>query len=196
VRVRWLGRLPYEEAWDLQRALHEGRVAGRSDDDYLLLLEHPPVYTIGRFSDGSNMLITPEMAAAVGAEIHHIDRGGDVTYHGPGQLVGYPILHLGGRPDVTGHVRRIERTLIAVLADLGMTAWREDAYPGVWTDRGKIAAIGVKVDVRGVTRHGFALNVDPDMSYWGGIIACGLEGAAVTSLESLVSGSIPILALS
>ena len=180
LRVRWLGRLPYEEAWDLQRALHEGRVSGRTEDDYLLL-EHPHTYTVGRFGDRSNVLITPELAAAVGAEIHQVDRGGDVTYHGPGQLVGYPIRHLGDRPAVAEHVHRLEAVLIAVLADLGITGRRLPAYPGVWTERGKVAAIGVRAAHR-VTTHGFALNVAPDLGYFGHIVPCGIADRPVTSV--------------
>ncbi|WKZ83340.1 MAG: lipoyl synthase [Acidimicrobiia bacterium] len=191
LRARWLGRLPYEEAWDLQRALHEGRVAGRTEDDYLLLLEHPHVYTVGRFSDGANVLITPEFAAAVGAEIHRVDRGGDVTYHGPGQLVGYPIRHLGSRPDVTGHVRRMEQAIIATLGDLGIEAWREDAFPGVWTAGGKVAAIGVRTSRR-VTMHGFALNVDPDPAYFGHIVPCGIPDRPVTTISSILARRVSI----
>ncbi|HEX5631134.1 MAG TPA: lipoyl(octanoyl) transferase LipB, partial [Acidimicrobiia bacterium] len=191
LRVRWLGRLAYEEAWDLQRALHEGRVEGRTTDDYLLLLEHPHVFTVGRFSSGGNVLVSPETAAAVGASIHQVDRGGDVTYHGPGQLVGYPIRHLGDRPAVADHVRLVEETLIAVLADLGVTAWREDHFPGVWTDSGKVAAIGVRVSHR-VTLHGFALNVAPDLGYFSHIVPCGIPDRPVTSLQEILGRQISI----
>jgi lipoic acid synthetase len=191
LRSRWLGRLPYAEAWDLQRSLHEGRVTGRTDDDYLLLLEHPHVYTVGRFSDGSNVLITPEIAAAVGAEVYQVDRGGDVTYHGPGQLVGYPIVHLGSKPDVVGHVRRIEETLIGVLADLGIEAWREDGRAGVWTGQGKVAAIGVRTSRR-VTMHGFALNVTTDLSYFGHIVPCGIPDRPVTSISEILGRKVSI----
>ena len=189
LRVRWLGRLPYEEAWDLQRALHEGRVEGRSADDYVLLLEHPHVFTVGRFSAGANVLVSPEAAAAVGAEIHRVDRGGDVTYHGPGQLVGYPIRHLGDRPAVADHVHRLEEVLIAVLADLGVRGWREAGFPGVWTEQGKVAAIGVRAAHR-VTTHGFALNVAPDLGYFRHIVPCGIADRGVTSIEKLL-GSAP-----
>jgi lipoic acid synthetase len=191
LRVRWLGRLPYEEAWDLQRALHEGRVEGRSDDDYLLLLEHPHVFTVGRFSAGANVLVSPEAAAAVGAEIHRVDRGGDVTYHGPGQLVGYPIRHLGDRPAVADHVHRLEEVLIAVLADLGVQGWREAGFPGVWTEQGKVAAIGVRAAHR-VTTHGFALNVAPDLGYFRHIVPCGIPDRPVTSLSALMGRAISI----
>ena len=173
LRIRWLGRLAYEEAWDLQRALHEGRVTGRHHDDYLLLLEHPPVFTVGRFGDGSNLVVSEEMVAARGAELHHVDRGGDITFHGPGQLVGYPIVHLGDKPDVVKHVRRMEEVLIAALADLGIEAWAESGYTGVWTEKGKVAAIGVKTSRR-VTMHGFAFNLNTDLSYFSHIIPCGI----------------------
>ncbi len=189
--MRWLGRLPYEEAWDLQRALHEGRVEGRTGDDYLLLLEHPHVYTVGRFSSGSNLLVSREMAASVGAEIHQVDRGGDVTYHGPGQLVGYPVRHLGDRPAVAAHVATLEEVLIGVMADLGLAGWRDEGFPGVWTEHGKVAAIGVRVSHR-VTTHGFALNVAPDLGYFQHIVPCGIPDRPVTSLVELLGRPISI----
>ncbi|MDX1691539.1 MAG: lipoyl(octanoyl) transferase LipB, partial [Acidimicrobiia bacterium] len=191
LRVRWLGRLPYEEAWDLQRALHEGRVAGRHDDDYLLLLEHPHVYTVGRFGDGSNLQVSEEFVASLGAELHHVDRGGDITYHGPGQLVGYPIVHLGDKPDVVRHVRKMEEVLIAALADLGIEAWAEDGFTGVWTRLGKVAAIGVKTSRR-VTMHGFAINCTTDLSYFGHINPCGITDRAVTSVSDLAGRRVSI----
>jgi lipoic acid synthetase len=194
LRVRWLGRLPYDEAWDLQRALWEGRAGGRSVDDYLLLLEHPHTYTVGRNGDGSNLILPEERLAAVGATIHHVDRGGDITYHGPGQLVGYPIMAVPRLPagfDMVGHVRRIEQLLIAVLADLGVRAWAEAGFTGVWTERGKVAAIGVRVS-RGVSMHGFALNVHPDLGYFGNIVPCGIADRPVTSLAELVDDPVSI----
>ncbi len=191
LRVRWLGRLPYEESWDLQRAIHDGRVSGRHEDDYLLLLEHPHTYTIGRFSDGANVLLTPEAAMAVGAEVHRVDRGGDVTYHGPGQLVGYPIVHLGSKPDVVGHVRRLEEVLIGVLADLGVESWREDGFTGVWTGGGKVAAIGVRTSHR-VTMHGFGFNVATDLDYFGHIVPCGIPDRPVTSVSELLGRRVSV----
>ncbi|MGA7226832.1 MAG: lipoyl synthase, partial [Acidimicrobiia bacterium] len=110
LRSRWLGRLPYTEAWDLQRAFHEGKVRGRTDDDYLFLLEHPPVFTIGRNGDANNLLVDRAM---VDAEVHHVDRGGDITFHGPGQLVGYPIITLEDPKQIVPYVRRLEEVLIA-----------------------------------------------------------------------------------
>jgi len=188
LRVRWLGRLPYVEAWDLQKAIWEGRSTGRTVDDYLLLVEHPHTYTVGRNGDGSNLLVSEDELPGLGAELHHVDRGGDITYHGPGQLVGYPIFgvpRLPGGFDMVGHVRRIEAALIATLADLGVDAWAEPGYTGVWTAEGKVAAIGVRV-ARGVTMHGFALNVDTDMSYFGRIVPCGIGDRPVTSLRRLL----------
>ena len=194
LRIRWLGRLPYDEAWDLQRALWEGRVTGRTEADYLLLLEHPHTYTVGRNGDGSNLLVAPEIVAALGADLRHVDRGGDITYHGPGQLVGYPIVRVPRLPggfDMVGHVRRIERLLIASLQALGVDAWAEEGYTGVWTSRGKVAAIGVRVS-RGVSMHGFALNVRPDLSYFDNIVPCGIEGRPVTSLAELLGRDVSL----
>ncbi len=194
VRVRWLGRLAYEEAWDLQKAFWEGRVHGRSSDDYLLLLEHPHTYTVGRNGDGSNLLIPEPELEAIGAEIHHVDRGGDITYHGPGQLVGYPIYAVRRLPngfDMVGHVRRVEAALIAALAEFGVAAWAEDGLTGVWTERGKIAAIGVRV-ARGVSMHGFALNVDPDLDYFNKIVPCGISDRAVTSLTEVLGRAVTL----
>jgi lipoyl synthase len=190
LRVRWLGRLPYDEAWDLQKALWEGRLSGRTADDYLLLLEHPHTYTVGRNGDGSNLLLPEGELERVGAVLRHVDRGGDITYHGPGQLVGYPIRRLpaafdDGRPDVVAHVRVLEEALIAALADLGVDAWAEPGFTGVWTSHGKIAAIGVRVS-RGITTHGFALNVDPDLAYFDDIVPCGIAGRAVTSITEVL----------
>jgi lipoyl synthase len=182
LRVRWLGRVPYAEADDLQRALLE-----RAADDYLLLLEHPHVYTLGKRADPAHVLVPP---ASVGAELVRADRGGDVTYHGPGQLVGYPIVTLpawrAGERDVVAYVRGLEAVLIAALADLGVRAGRHDGYTGVWVDGEKIAAIGVRV-ARGRTRHGFALNVDPDLSMFRHIVPCGIADKGVTSLAHLTS---------
>jgi lipoic acid synthetase len=184
LRARWLGRVPYPEAWDLQRALHEGRASGRAAADYLLLLEHPPVYTVGRAGDGANLLASPEELARLGAEVHHVDRGGDVTYHGPGQLVGYPIVHLGESPDPVAYVRRLERLLILALADLGVEAWAEAGFTGVWTAAGKVAAIGVR-SARRVTMHGFALNVSADLGWFRHIVPCGIAGRPVASVSDL-----------
>ncbi|HEY3143088.1 MAG TPA: lipoyl(octanoyl) transferase LipB, partial [Acidimicrobiales bacterium] len=176
-RIRWLGRVPYREALAVQRALHE-----RADDDYLLLLEHPHVYTLGVRADMRHVLVPP---ASVGADLVRADRGGDVTYHGPGQLVGYPIVSVSHRPST--YVRSVEQLMIDSLADLGLpNVGRLPGYPGVWVDPDgdnprKICAIGVRL-IRGRAMHGFALNIDPDMRYWGYIVPCGIPDKAVTSL--------------
>jgi lipoic acid synthetase len=176
-RIRWLGRVSFAEADELQRALHE-----RSTDDHLLLLEHPHVYTLGSNANVAHVLVPP---AEVGADLVHTDRGGDVTYHGPGQLVGYPIVTLpewrAGMRDVVSHVRRMEAVVIDALADFGVEAHREQKYPGVWVGDAKIAAVGVRV-ARGRTRHGFALNVDPDLTMFDHIVPCGIRDRGVTSL--------------
>jgi lipoic acid synthetase len=185
LRARWLGRVPYGEADRLQRALHE-----RATDDYLLLLEHPHVYTLGTTADPAHVLVDP---AALGAELVHVDRGGDVTYHGPGQLVGYPIITLpewrDGLRDVVAYVRLLEDVLIGALAGFGIEAHREPRYTGVWVDDEKIAAIGVKV-ARGRTRHGFALNVDPDLTMFDHIVPCGIRDRGVTSMAARL-GEVP-----
>ena len=183
LHVRWLDRVRYRDAHALQRALLE------AGDDYLLLLEHPHVYTLGMSSDPAHVLVSP---AAVGAEFVATDRGGDVTYHGPGQLVGYPILTLPERPgvgtvDVRAYVRSVEQLVSDALADLGLPGTgRLPGCPGVWLDPAgpdarKIAAVGVRLR-RGRTMHGFALNVDPDMSFFQHIVPCGIRDKAVTSL--------------
>lgn len=191
LRTRWLGRLPYTEAWDLQRAFHEGRALGRSVDDYLLLVEHPPVFTIGRNGDTSNLLVDRQVLAVKGAEIHHVDRGGDITFHGPGQLVGYPILKLDDPKQIVPYVRKLEEVLIRTLADFGVLGWAEDGYTGVWTEKGKVAAIGVRVSRR-VTMHGFALNLHPDMDFFGLINPCGISDRSVTTLSDLTGRKVTL----
>lgn len=188
LRVRWLGRMSYLEAWDLQRAFWEGRVWGRTGDDYLLLVEHPPTYTLGRNGDGSNLRVAEEELPDLGFELHRVDRGGDITYHGPGQLVGYPIVTVPRLPngfDMVGHVRRIEQMLVGALSDLGIPARAEPGYTGVWTDAGKVAAIGVRV-ARGVATHGFALNVSVDLDHFDHIVPCGIEDREVTSISAIL----------
>ena len=206
-----LGLLEYERAWKLQneyaREIAEGRRAPT-----LLLLEHPHVYTFGRRGKQENLLWGEAQLKEKGIDIHWVDRGGDVTYHGPGQLVGYPLISLGSpqgerggripQGDYVGYVRKLEKTIIVALARLGLAAGQRSGLTGVWIqadvhsrcprckpeDRkkpAKIAAIGVKVDARGISRHGFALNVNPDMEYWEGIIACGLQDEPVVSLADL-----------
>jgi lipoic acid synthetase len=183
--VRWLGRVTYREAHDLQRALHRG------SSEHLLLLEHPPTYTLGKRARPEHLLVPP---ASVGAELVRSDRGGDVTYHGPGQLVGYPILDLTATPgsgrDVLAYVRALEAALIDALAALGIPAHRDDRYTGVWVGDAKLAAIGVRV-ARGRTMHGFALNVDVDLRMFDHIIPCGIRDRRVTSLRALLGDRCP-----
>ena len=185
LRVRWLGRVAFTDALALQRGLH-GR---RHGDDHLLLLEHPPVFTLGVRGCLDDVLVDP---ASVGAEVVHADRGGQVTYHGPGQLVGYPILSVAGGPRaVPAHMAAIEQVVIDALADVGLPGCgRVDrpGHEGVWVDPAgarprKICAIGARI-TRGRSMHGFALNVDPDLSMFGHIVPCGLRESAVTSLRA------------
>ncbi len=180
-RVRWLGRVPYEEAFALQVALRD-----RGTDEHLLLLEHPHVFTLGLRGDPGHVLVDP---GAVGAALVRTDRGGDVTYHGPGQLVAYPIVSVAmGRDAIPGHVHGIEQVVIDTLGDLGLEAGRLEGYPGVWVEPDgpaprKICAIGVRVG-RGRSMHGLALNVDPDLAWFDRIVPCGIPDKAVTSLAA------------
>lgn len=220
-----LGLIEYEAAWKLQDQ-YAAEIAAGQRPPTLLLLEHPHVYTFGRRGKQENLLWGEAQLKEKGIAIHWVDRGGDVTYHGPGQLVGYPLIPLiplssrsipegdkreMGRgegetripdADYVGYVRNLEKVIITALANLGLVAGQRPGLTGVWIqadvhsrcprckpeDRkkpAKIAAIGVKVDARGVSRHGFALNVNPDMDYWDGIIACGLQDEPIVSLADL-----------
>ena len=176
LRARWLGRVRYPDALALQRGLFA------SDGRYLLLLEHPHVYTMGVRADPAHVLVDPP---SVGAELVDADRGGDVTYHGPGQLVGYPIVDVPMGPDaIPTYVHTVEQLVIDVLADIGLPgATRLPGYPGVWVDDRKICAIGVRVS-RGRSMHGFALNVDPELSYFSHIVPCGIPDKQVTSVAA------------
>jgi lipoyl(octanoyl) transferase len=214
----YLGLVPYQGAWDLQEQL-AGEIADGERLPTLLLLQHPHTYTFGRSGRIENLLWDETKLTEKGISVHWVDRGGDVTYHGPGQLVGYPLLPLGkpdslqGRGENSTHLpkvdyiaylRKLEAVLIVALASLGVSGEQFPGLTGVWVNLqsdspankpsllasqhpSKIASIGVKVDARGISRHGFALNVDPDMTYWEGIIACGLEGYPETSLAHLLS---------
>lgn len=199
----YLGTIAYRPAWELQNRLADEVAAGKRPPA-LLLLEHPHVYTFGRQGKQQNLLWGPEELARRGIEVVWSDRGGDVTYHGPGQLVGYPILSLAGekakdpaRWNTVGYLRKLEETLVALLADHDIPARVLPGQTGVWVfEEGqppaKIASIGVRVDARGITRHGFALNVDPQMDYWEGIVACGLENQRKSSMAAWL-GSPPSL---
>ena len=181
-----LGVVPYAVALERQRALAEDRLAGRLDHDTLLLLEHPPVVTLGRGTQAGSLPVAPELLRRRGIDVFEIERGGDVTYHGPGQLVGYPILDLaadGLRRDLHWFLRQLEAALVDALAALGLPAGRRDGYTGVWTADGarKIASIGIHVR-QWVTWHGFALNVTTDLSPFDLIVPCGIPGVVMTSV--------------
>jgi lipoyl(octanoyl) transferase len=181
--LRELGRIDYASALELQRRLVIERQQGAIDDQ-LLLLEHPHVVTLGRNGHRENLLASDEVLARSGVTFYPTDRGGDITYHGPGQLIGYPILDLREwKRDVAAYVRSIEEVLIRTLADFGIDAGRIPTLTGVWVDGRKIAAIGVHIS-RWVTSHGFALNVSTDLSYFQYIVPCGLT-KPVTSMAAL-----------
>ena len=177
----WLGRLDYPAAWAWQRELFLARLDGECGDA-LMLLEHPPTYTLGRRALEDDLVYGDSERAARGISLFKVDRGGRATYHGPGQLVGYPILALGERYDVVKYLRRLEEVLIKTAADLGVEAERDPEHTGVWVGSNKIGAIGVKI-TRGITMHGFAFNVTTDLKMFGGIVPCGLQNRWVTSIE-------------
>jgi lipoyl(octanoyl) transferase len=186
LEIRRLGRVAYADALALQRTLVEERRAGRCDD-LLLLLEHPHTITLGVKEDASrsHILAPPEVLAARGVGVHETGRGGDVTYHGPGQIVGYPILDLRpDRCDVHRYVRDLEEVLIRTAGDFGIRADRIKGLTGVWAEGRKLAAIGVRIS-RWITSHGFAFNVATDLSFFDLIVPCGIEGRGVASLRQL-----------
>jgi len=182
--------VPYDEALALQRSLVEERRAGRVGDT-LLLLQHPHVITLGVRGDRSHILAGADVLAARGVQIHETGRGGDVTYHGPGQIVGYPIVDLNpDRRDVHRYVRDIEEVLIRTAADYGIDAERVVGLTGVWVGREKLAAIGVRI-ARWITSHGFAFNVSTNLDYFALIVPCGIADRGVTSLERLLGRPVP-----
>ncbi len=208
--VEDLGIIDYEKAWKLQDK-YAAEIAVGARPPTLLFLEHPHVYTFGRKGRAENLLWNETELNGKNVAVHWVDRGGDVTYHGPGQLVGYPLLPLGKinseskipQADYVSYLRKLEKILIVALARLNLAAGQRPGKTGVWVqadewsrcarcrpeDRNKsakIAAIGVKVDARGITRHGFALNVNPDMSYWEGVVPCGLADELIASLADLL----------
>ncbi len=187
-RVVDLGQMPYRPAWDLQRRVGQAVLDERIPDT-LLVVEHTPVYTLGRAAHGqfTNLVWDDAALLAEGIELVEVDRGGDITYHGPGQLVGYPIVHLEAYDnDLHRYLRLLEEALIAGLAPLGIVGTRIPPHTGVWVGEEKIAAIGVKAS-RGITQHGFALNVHPNLEHFRGIIPCGIRDKGVTSIEALIS---------
>lgn len=189
LEVRRLGRVGYKQAFEIQKSL-EADVIGRRDLNYLLLLEHPNVFTVGRRSKEDGVLATADLLRNLGVEVFETDRGGKVTYHGPGQIVGYPVISLSpDREDVHKYVRDIEEVIIRTLADHNIAGFRIEGLTGVHTAEGKVAAIGVHIK-RWVTTHGFALNVNTDLSYYDWIIAC--EGEPVTSMERILGSEVDL----
>ena len=177
-----LGTISYAIALELQRDLARRRIAGEIDEDLLLLLEHPPVVTLGRTAKEAHIISSPERLRARGIEVHEVERGGDVTFHGPGQLVGYPIFDLKRhRQDLHWYLRQVEEALIVALGEVGIEAERNSGYTGVWTRGRKIASIGVHAR-DWVTWHGFALNVTTDLSYFDLIVPCGIPQVQMTSV--------------
>ena len=178
-----LGRRRYGEALELQRAVARSRISGEIDQDVLLLVEHPPVITLGRSSKNAHLLANPAQLISRGVELFEVERGGDVTFHGPGQLVGYPIVDLKRhKQDLHWYLRQVEEVLIRTIGELGITGERVAKYTGVWTDGKKIASIGVHAR-DWVTWHGFALNVSTELSYFDLIVPCGIPEVTMTSLQ-------------
>jgi lipoate-protein ligase B len=186
-----LGTVSYQEAWDLQRTIHLMRTSGAIEDT-LLLLEHPHTYTLGKTADRTNLIGSEEYLEKNGISVFEIDRGGDITYHGPGQIVGYPIIDLNKwKPDTHLYLRNLEEVIIKVLAEYGIESGRKPEYTGVWVGESKIAAIGIRVS-RWVTMHGFAFNINTDLELFNGIIPCGIKDKEVTSLSRLLKREINI----
>ena len=184
--------VPYAAANEAMHRLAERRLADEISDT-VILLQHPPVFTAGRRARPDELLWSPDELAARGAEVHRIDRGGAFTFHGPGQLVGYPILDLGPKPDAAEHLRRLEEVVIRTAADLDIALHRRaDVQTGVWHGDDKVAAIGVRLMRARVTLHGFALNCDNDLSFFEGIVACGLPGHGATSLTRLAGRDVSV----
>lgn len=184
------GMIEYDTAWKLQKHLFEERHSGNINDT-LLLLEHPHTYTLGKTADKSNLTCTPQYLSEKGISVFEIDRGGDITYHGPGQIVGYPVINLNEwHADAHLYLRSLEEVIIKTLGEYGLKTGRIEGLTGVWIENRKIAAIGIKIS-RWITMHGFALNVSTDLNYFGGIIPCGIRDKGVTSLNKELQRDIP-----
>jgi len=186
-----LGMIDYQSAWDLQKEIFELRLHNKIDDTFFLL-EHPHTYTLGKVAEKENLISTNEQLKELGISVYEIDRGGDITYHGPGQIVGYPIIKLSNwKEDTHEYLRALEEVIIKTCAEYGLSTNRNPKYTGVWLGERKIAAIGIKVS-RWVTMHGFAFNVNTDLNYFGGIIPCGIKDKDVTSLKRELGKEIEI----
>lgn len=186
-----LGTIDYKDAWDLQKNLFNSRYK-KEINDTLLLLEHPHTYTLGKTADRNNLIAEDKFLNQNKISVYDIDRGGDITYHGPGQIVGYPIINLTGwKKDTHKYLRAIEEVIIKTCAEYNITAGRNQEYTGVWVGDKKIAAIGIKVS-RWITMHGFAFNVNTDLSLFDGIIPCGIKEKSVTSLQNELGRAIEI----
>lgn len=193
LRVERLGQVPYAEALELQSQLVARRRAGAVPDT-LLLLEHPHVITLGTSARRENILIDDSDSILLGIDVFETGRGGDVTYHGPGQLVGYPILDLKpDRCDLHGYVRALETLLIGALAHFGIPAGRKEGLTGVWVGNEKVAAIGVRVSSGWITSHGFALNVNTDLAFFDSIVPCGIHDYGVTSMQVVLGRDVPMI---
>lgn len=187
-----LGTIEYQKAWELQCRIAK-LIARNQASDTLLLLEHPPTYTLGRKTDERHFFVPPDWIKEGKVEVRCVDRGGDVTFHGPGQLVGYPIIRLsGGFKETIRYLRNLEEMLIRTLKSFDIRSERLRGYTGVWVQGSKAAAMGIKVDVHGVTLHGFALNVNTDLSYFTKIVPCGIREKGVTSLAQILGRSVPM----
>lgn len=185
------GLTGYQEAWDLQKSLHSLRYEGKIKDTFIML-EHPHTYTLGKTADKNNLIGSDEFLRDREIKVFEIDRGGDITYHGPGQIVGYPIINLQDwKPDTHLYLRTLEQVIIDVLKDYGIESGRKPEYTGVWVGESKIAAIGIKIS-RWITMHGFAFNINTDLDLFNGIIPCGIKEKEVTSLKKLLNKEIYI----
>ncbi|MEK6553486.1 MAG: lipoyl(octanoyl) transferase LipB [Bacteroidota bacterium] len=186
-----LGMIDYNQAWDLQKEIFDLRHRNEINDT-LFLLEHPHTYTLGKVAEKENLISTSEQLQELGISVYEIDRGGDITYHGPGQIVGYPIINLSDwKEDTHEYLRALEEVIIKTCSDYGLNTNRNPKYTGVWLGERKIAAIGIKVS-RWITMHGFAFNVNTDLAYFGGIIPCGIRDKDVTSLQRELGKEIEI----
>jgi lipoyl(octanoyl) transferase len=186
-----LGFIDYKEAWDLQKEIFTKRVHNETGDTFFLL-EHPHTYTLGKVAEKENLISNDEQLKELGIKVYEIDRGGDITYHGPGQIVGYPIIKLSDwKEDTHEYLRGLEEVIMNVSSDYGLKTERNSKYTGVWIDNRKIAAIGIKVS-RWVTMHGFAFNINTDLNYFGGIIPCGIRDKDVTSLQRELGNEVNI----